>query len=437
MNHPELYLRTLPAVRERTRFVLAKAEQNKLTNFDVDLSKFGRVVEYVCGIIRRDWGDDYSQIPPHGRAQQFDVGGVSRIEKLVRRWSGVDAREIARRLVDLYVVSVLIDAGAGNKWKFIEPIGGDAHGRNAYGRSEGLAVASLYMFESGLFSSDMSNPYQVDSGGLKSLKMDRFEVGVQSSDENLLAGVSGRAEILQRLGVALETGPKYFGASARPGNMLDYLQAPATTGTTVVSVLTVWDVIMNGFGPVWPKGRTTLNGVALGDAWECSSMPDGEEWEHIVPFHKLSQWLCYSILVPMEQYGGIKFIDKQVQTGLPEYRNGGLFVDTGVLSLKPHVRAQGMLNYDVLKVDKEDDDVPVFLPEDDVIVEWRAVTVGLLDMLLPAVNEKLGVTGTKDELILAQLLEAGSWLGGRELAARIRPGTRGPPIAIKSDGTLF
>ncbi|KAK9457477.1 hypothetical protein V1511DRAFT_520381 [Dipodascopsis uninucleata] len=423
---PVVYLRSLKAVRERSRLVLEKAKANELTNFDVDLSKFDATVEYVANIIKRDFGSDYGVIPPHGRWQHFNVGGVKRVEELVASWKDVESIEVARRLVDLFVVSVLLDAGAGNSWTFKEP------GRDSasYGRSEGLAVASLYMFVNGLLSSDARFPHQVDASALKHLRYDVVESALQSSPQNLLEGVAGRAELLRKLGDALDSNKKFFGNSGRPGNMVDYLLKMSSTGTlskepTLVSVLSVWEVVMDGFAPIWPKSRTVLNGVSLGDAWPCSSMPqDGEEWEKIVPFHKLSQWLCYSILTPMEKYGNIKFTEANMQTGLPEYRNGGLFIDTGVLILKPSVFERGISNYSKFDLPSRSD-VPIFSPDEDVIVEWRALTVNFLDMLLPAVNKFLGIEGTNKELVLPQLLEAGSWKGGREIAAEKRPDTKG------------
>lgn len=61
--------------------------------------------------------------------------------------------ELTRRLVDLFFVSVLLDAGAGDTWRFVEPGSGQV-----YNRSEGIAVASLYMFTSGEFSEENGAP---------------------------------------------------------------------------------------------------------------------------------------------------------------------------------------------------------------------------------------------------------------------------------------
>jgi hypothetical protein len=134
-------------------------------------------------------------------------------------------------------------------------------------------------------------------------------------------------------------------------------------------------------------------------------------WENIVPFHKLTQWLTYSLMVPMTKLLHVHFAGAELLTGLPEYRNGGLFIDTGLLTLKPEDSKRGLAQYEhnaKTKGQPSMEVVPMFTADDDVIVEWRAVTVGLLDDLLVDVNKMLGLSGS-DRLNLAQMLEAGSW----------------------------
>jgi hypothetical protein len=102
-----------------------------------------------------DFAPDYASIPPHGRWQHFKVGGHDRIADLLSCWpSTVDQPERCRRLLDLFLVSVLLDAGAGTSWSYKS----NENGR-VYKRSEGLAIASLEMFKSGIFSSDQSKPH--------------------------------------------------------------------------------------------------------------------------------------------------------------------------------------------------------------------------------------------------------------------------------------
>jgi len=105
----------------------------------------------VLSLQQRDFGPDkYDTIPPHGRWQHFEVGGKPRIAELLDQWrtkDGCDDTELTRRLIDLFFVSVLLDAGAGDTWRYTEP-GTD----NVYERSEGIAVASLHMFNSFAFA---------------------------------------------------------------------------------------------------------------------------------------------------------------------------------------------------------------------------------------------------------------------------------------------
>jgi hypothetical protein len=135
-----------------------------------------------------------------------------------------------------------------------------------------------------------------------------------------------------------------------------------------------------------------------------------------VPFHKLSQWLSYSLIEPI-QMAGIEVSGVDALTGLAEYRNGGLFVDRGVLAPKRR---------DVIEI--------VHDPGDEVVVEWRALTVALLDRVADKVRDELGMD--RESLPLAKVLEGGTWRAGRKAALELREGGP-PPIRVQSDGTLF
>ena len=142
--------------------------------------------------------------------------------------STVDAQERARRVIDLFLVSVLLDAGAGTQWQYKSKESG-----RVYRRSEGLAVASLEMFKAGAFSSDPSNPHQVDSGGLKRLDTNIMAKGLQVTETNPIDGLEGRTGVLVRLGGALQT-QEIFGVEARPGNMLGKLSVPLRFVLTLI-----------------------------------------------------------------------------------------------------------------------------------------------------------------------------------------------------------
>jgi hypothetical protein len=126
--------------------------------------------------------------------------------------------------------------------------------------------------------------------------------------------------------------------------------------------------------------------------------------------------LTYSSIEPIES-AGLHVVGVDALTGLPEYRNGGLFLDTGVLELRDPSLAQH-----------------TFDAGDDVVVEWRALTVQLLDRVADGVRAALGKTA--DELPLARVLQGGTWTAGREVARARRSGGA-PPLRIHSDGTVF
>ncbi|KAK2623889.1 hypothetical protein QTJ16_006523 [Diplocarpon rosae] len=437
---PAGYLRSIGAVRERCSLIMGAAKSNRLRHFDVDMEKFADTTSFVVSVIKRDFAPDFASIPPHGRWQHFNVGGRDRIAELLGSWGpDIDSHEKCRRLLDLFLVSVLLDAGAGNSWSYKSTENG-----RTYRRSEGLAMASLEMFKQGVFSSNQSQPHQVDGEGLRKLAVNIMAKGLQVTGHNPIAGLEGRTGLLIRLADALNH-QAFFGADARPGNMLDYLLShPATQASSIpiVPLPTLWSVLMDGLAPIWPPSRTTLDNTSLGDAWPLLTLPRTpatQPWETIVPFHKLTQWLCYSLMQPMSKLIHIHFAGAELMTGLPEYRNGGLFIDTGLLTLKTEDEKRGLQNFEEesrRNGKRSMEVVPMFPPEDEVVVEWRAVTVGFLDLLLEAVNDALGLQGP-DRLTLPQMLEAGSWKGGREMAEISRPNTQCPPIAILSDGTVF
>ncbi|RSM16651.1 hypothetical protein CEP52_000372 [Fusarium oligoseptatum] len=425
MDSQAKYLLSLRAIRERAKIVGDVAKAGKLSHFDLHEEKLDEVVDFVASVIKRDFGPDrFHTIPPHGRWQHFEVGNVPRITNIMDKWEeeGCDVTEKTRRLIDLFFVSVLLDAGAGDDWRYKEP-GSD----QVYERSEGIAVASLDMFNSLAFTTDTTPT--VNGNGLKQLDTDKLAQGFQVSDSNPMLGVDSRAALLRSLGQSLLDHPDVFGAEGRPGNLVDYLVKTAGESSNL-DILVLWDILQTLLIPIWPKDRTVVGGTAIGDAWPLSTLRTGGQSDaaadNIQPFHKLTQWLTYSLMVPFQRVLGMQWTNADSLTALPEYRNGGLFVDLGVLTLKKETLDRGL--------QASGGELPLFEAGDDTIVEWRALTLVLIDKLYTKIQSRMG-DGV--QLSMAQLLEAGTWKSGREVAAQRRPKTKSSPIIIKSDGTVF
>ncbi|CAG8112059.1 unnamed protein product [Penicillium salamii] len=419
----------LEAVRSRAHAVLKLAEQGRLNHFNYHADRMEDATDYVLKLIQRDFGPDkYHLIPPHGRWQHFEVGGVPRIDNLLAEWDqqNLDTLEKTRRLVDLFFVSVLLDAGAGDFWRFQEP--GTGHALN---RSEGIAVAALHMFLNGDFAGPNSPSKHTANGeALRNINIEILSRGLQvNTESNPMVGVGARTEIIRKLGESLVNLKEVFGPSGRPGNLVDYLIAQSKESGNL-DYKDLWNVLQRLLLPIWPSDRTHIEGYPIGDAWplrvlEKAPGADSRPYPNIQPFHKLTQWLAYSLQVPFSRLLSVSWTNTHLGTGLPEYRNGGMLVDMGVLELKPEALQRGLtLSGGAL---------PSFGAGDDEIVEWRAMTVALLDEMHVKILKRLdGV-----ELSLPQVLEAGSWKAGRELAAAKRPDTKCSPILNFGDGTLF
>jgi hypothetical protein len=397
-------LRTTRAIRERCRDVLAAGVRGDLAHFSVQLPRLHAAAQLTAKVTLRRYPD--LRVPPHGRLAHFDAGGVLRVAQLQRELADLPPRERARALCDVIITSVLLDAGAGSDWGFHERSGA------RFTRSEGLAVASLVWMASGALSS-RKRPYEVDAAGLESVDEAALSAAFQVTPHNPLVGVAGRVHLLRELGRALRQRSDIFAEAPRPGALLDHLIAQADGARLPAE--TILTAVLDGLGGIWP-GRLQLEGVALGDVWRHPAARGNGPAAGLVPFHKLSQWLSYSLIAPLE-LAGVTVTDLDALTGLAEYRNGGLFIDSGVLSARDPDAFQQL--YDV---------------GSELVVEWRALTVALLDELAPAVRAALGVS--EERMPLAAVLEGGTWAAGRELASEKRE-HGAPPIRIASDGTVF
>ncbi len=401
------YLLSPEAIRASTRKIYDYVQTGN-SHFLIHPEKLESTVTYVLDVIYKKYPD--LNIPFHSRWGHFRVGNRDRAALLPPL---ADKLEAARQKIDLVITSVLLDAGAGAAWSYFEKSSGEK-----YSRSEGLGVASFYLFMSGRLSADKKS-LQADVTGLKALTENDINEFFQVSESNPLLGVTGRLKLLNNLSLALENraifrsgksaesgSPNRPNSPNRPGNILDYLIE--NHGGTIPATA-ILRAVLDGLGPIWP-GRLVSGQTNLGDVWRH------QKTESLVAFHKLSQWMTYSLIEPIEQ-AGILVNGVEKLTGLAEYRNGGLLIDSGLVSVRDPA--------DLAKA---------HAPDSDLIIEWRALTIYFLDVIGAKVQHALKKTPA--EFPLAKVLEGGTWWAGRFLAQEKRQ-SGDPPIQIKSDGTVF
>jgi hypothetical protein len=411
-------LRDPATIRARCHAITDHVAAGRSEHFTLERSKLDAVAQRIAAITRSRFPD--LKVPVHSRWRHFEAGGVDRKSELDARLAGRSHVAVGRARIDLTLVSVLLDAGAGPAWRYHE-----AESGQAFGRSEGLGVASFRAFLAGRFSSDAGDPYRVDAAAL--LKLDAAALAdiFQVRFDNPLVGLEGRVALMRRLGQALRAQPQTFTSIGQPGHLFDALthhpHAPRLNHHRPlpspvrhhVQAARILGALLEAFSDIWPSGQV-FHGVPVGDVWPHPAAGGEGVSAGWVPFHKLSQWLSYSLLEPFE-WAGVQVGGLDELTGLPEYRNGGLLLDAGVIVPRDAAFAARPRQ-----------------PAEPWVIEWRALTVTLLDELAPRVREALGAPA----LPLACMLEGGSWAAGRQIAAERRPGGA-PPVTIDSDGTLF
>ena len=361
-------LLTARAIREHCNEVAREVIAGRSRHFRWQEERLAPVASYVVDVIRSRYPD--LRVPFHSRWRHFEAGGIDRWGALSARL-GLRGVERARAAVDLVIPSVLLDAGAGPDWRFVEKATGQV-----FTRSEGLALASLELYATGA----LSGPDALARIGVEDIAR-----AFQVRPDNPLVGLEGRAALLARVGRALQ-GREH---------LVDTWRARACDGRIPAATLL----------------ETLLEVLPMRDCWPHPAASGG-----LVPFHKLTQWLTYSLPEPLAD-AGLAVTDLDALTGLPEYRNGGLLLDLGLLEPRePDLQSR------TLSV------------EEPAVVEWRALTVVALDRLAPLVRGSLGLS--EAAFPLARMLEGGTWAAGRKIAAERRPGGA-PPVRVASDGTVF
>lgn len=393
-------------IRKQAERMLSLAHQEQLEHFAVDNEQMSATAAFVLDVIH----DQYPtlEIPYHSRWRHFTTGGIDRVNALTARLHGLSQEEQGKIFYELVIISVFLDAGAGNYWRYL-----DSDTGHEYNRSEGLAIASLALYLSGVFSNDPNQPWRVDYERLLTFAYSDLTKAFQLTNTNVLEGAEGRVALLNRLGMVISKQSHYFGKERRLGNFYSYISSLQVNQTITASQ--IFQAVLTAFAEVWPA-RLQVEGVPLGDVWYHPKLKTDVLGSELIPFHKLSQWLTYSLVEPLE-WGGIKVTRLDDLTGLPEYRNGGLLIDMGLLRvknkalfLKPHS------------------------PGAEAIVEWRALTVALLDELATTIRQQLQMDAVA--LPLAKILQGGTWEAGRRIA-KLRRSEGNPPIQIISDGTVF
>ncbi len=383
-------LRSTLAVRERCGQLLSRARHGESAWLQVDEAGLdevsGRVVDAVRGL--------RSRAPLHSHWRHLEAGGIDRRRQLDSLLAGMAPALRVQALLDLTVTSVLLAAAPAGDWAYME----SASGRRLSG-PDGLAVAGFHAFCAGMFSSDRRRPFQVDAAGLRGLPTDHLGQVLQVTPSNRLPALEERAVLLRRLGEVMSEQPQVFGDDARPGGLYVLLVSgpeapPSTAELGAHDLLSQILISLSGL----TAHDNAVGGVPLGDCWRHAAVQAEGPSAGWVPLHGLAQWLAYSLVEPL-MWCGVSVRGLDAFTALADDANVGLLLDTGVL--RPR---------DAAHLERE------WLASDELIVEWRACTLSLMDEVVARVRGELHADAHR--LPPSVILQGGCGPVAHELAQR-------------------
>ena len=274
-----------------------------------------------------------------------------------------------------------------------------------HSRSEGIAIAIYDMFVSGFFSSSIKNKYQVNSSILTYLRFRIFSEKFQNTINNSIIGIKNRHSLLINLGKTLKKNKL-----SRPSDFFDKYNINDT-----ISVKELWNFIVNDFKDIWNIYNKD-DKETIGDIWTHPylKIPCIEKSE-LMPFHKISQWIIYSLIDVIKNYGNYKITDTMILSALPEYRNAGLLLEYQVITPKNRLAFS-----------------KIYTIKDTFVVELRGLTIAILEYLLNDINSERSI---EEKYSMSEFLENGSWSLGREIAYKKNNGDL--PINLILEGNYF
>lgn len=403
-------LRTTPTVRERCAQLLARARAGGSAWFEIREEAAVTTVNEVVTAARARY--PRRPIPIRSLWRHLEAGGADPRGDVHRLMAGQPGTAWTQARIDLAVVSWLLALPGAPDWTYTEP----SSGRVLAGEAA-LAVATLHAFHAGLFSSDPERPLQADALGLRAVVTDRLAQALQVHDAPRRSELSRRVIRLRRLGELMAQQPEVFGAQGRPSGVFDLIITPYGHGVPHTADVDAHDILsqlLTCLSGLWPSG-SQIGGVPLGDCWPHPAVQADGPTNGWVPFHTTLQDLTSSLLEPF-LWGGAQVHGINSLTAPADRCHATLLLDTGLLRLRePH--STGV----------------EWSTRDEIVVEWRALTLALMDEIAPRVCASLKQSVT--QLPMGCILQAGTVAAGQALTQRLRGGQ--PVLKVAADTDFF
>ena len=169
-------------------------------------------------------------------------------------------------------------------------------------------------------------PLRADAAGLRAVTAEALAEAFQVGADNPLVGLDGRVTLLRRLGDTLAQQPDVFGALGRPGALFDLLCADAQGGITAHAVLVRCSTRCPKSGQRRTACPTAPRSATAGASRRRVAKAQATAGCRFTSCRNGSAIRCWS----RSNGPGVAVTGLDALTGLPEYRNGGLLLDSGV-----------------------------------------------------------------------------------------------------------
>ena len=302
-------------------------------------------------------------IPSHSRWRHFDAGGVDRLaelERAARRRSTPTERARAR-------IDLVVDQRAARRRRRAALALRRAGHRRDVRALRGPGGGELPRCScAGAFSADPATPLRVDADGAGARRRGRLGAASSRCRATIRwSGSTGRAALLRRLGArAAARGPSLRCRRRAPGRTCStLLRARARARRGVAARATSCARCSIGLRPDLAGPTAAATASTLGDVWPHPARRRRRARRGLVPFHKLSQWLAYSLLEPLER-AGVR--GDRTSTRSPAWPSTA----TAACCSTPACSCRAPRRRRCASVHRSGD---------ELVVEWRALTVALLD----------------------------------------------------------
>ena len=399
-------------MRERAHRMLAIGLDDELPISAIDLDRLDGAVDLVLETTRKAYPTSTCRSIRAGGTSSSTATTAGRASPTQHRWPDRAAR--ARAEFDLAIVSVLLDAGAGPTWRYRDAA--DRRGDRPLGRAWRWRASRCS--RPALSRPMPRDPLRADADVLANLAVADLARGFQVARRQSAGRPRGprRSAAPPRQAGRREAGCLRHATTAAARRPVRSARGAGRRAAASRARRSCRELLQQ-LGPIWPS-RLTLGGIPLGDCWRHPALTTRRRDQRP---GAAAQALAMAGLFADRAAADAPASTSPTSTASPASPNIAMAACSSIPACwRSATPTMPQREHDVAS---------------PLVVEWRALTVALLDRSPTAVRQRLGL----DARVAAAGEDAAKAAPGPRAAriARERRADGSPPLKVISDGTVF